>query len=180
MDNISSDPFHWENSRLNPARKQLWKVWIPALLWLGLIALESSDLLSSTNESRILYPLLTFLFGHIDPLKFMVWNHYLRKAGHVAGYFVLSWLLFRAWRATLPLGHASRWSLHWARISFFMSALVAGLDEWHQSYLPSRTGSLRDVLLDCSAALAAQLLLWGFLRSRAPAEQEIAAFNSRS
>ena len=84
---------------MNPARKQVWKAWIPALVWLGLIALESTDLLSTANESRILYPLLTFFFGPVDPVKFLVWNYYFRKVGHFVGYFGLSFLLFRAWRA---------------------------------------------------------------------------------
>ena len=49
--------------------------------------------------------------------------------------------------------------MQWARISFFMTALVACLDEWHQTYLPSRTGTCHDVLLDSTAALTAQQIL---------------------
>jgi VanZ family protein len=102
----------------------------------------------------------------MDPFRFLVWHFYIRKAGHFVGYFGLSLLLFRAWRATLPFASVSRWSMEWARIAFFMSALVACLDEWHQTYLPSRTGSLRDVLLDSIAALVAQVVLFLFLRTR--------------
>jgi VanZ family protein len=58
--------------------------------------------------------------------------------------------------------------MQWARISFFMTALVACLDEWHQSYLPSRTGNLHDALLDSTAALIAQVALFLILRRRAP------------
>ena len=47
-----------------------------------------------------------------------------------------------------------------------MTALVACLDEWHQSYLPSRTGNLHDVVLDSTAALVAQILLFIILRNR--------------
>jgi VanZ family protein len=46
------------------------------------------------------------------------------------------------------------------------TAIVASLDEWHQNYLPSRTGTAWDVLLDTCAAVAAQFLLflcyWSF------------------
>jgi len=45
-----------------------------------------------------------------------------------------------------------------------MTALVACLDEWHQSFLPSRTGNLHDVLLDSTAALIAQVVLFLILR----------------
>ena len=41
-----------------------------------------------------------------------------------------------------------------------MTALVACLDEWHQTYLPSRTGNLHDVLLDGSGALVAQIVIF--------------------
>jgi VanZ family protein len=46
--------------------------------------------------------------------------------------------------------------------------LVASLDEWHQSYLPNRTGSVWDVLLDCSGAIALQLVVYIYLRMRQP------------
>ena len=77
---------------------------------------------------------------------------------------VLSLLLFRAWRATLPIRRDPRWSIVWARVSFAMTALVASLDEWHQSFIPSRTGSVRDVLLDSAAALGALIGLFLWLR----------------
>jgi VanZ family protein len=147
---------------LTHAQKQALKAWIAAGLWLGLIVAESTDFASSANTGRILYPLLHFLLG-LDLVRFLVWHFYIRKMGHFIGYFMLSLLFFRAWRATLPFP-GLRWSIQWARIAFFMTALVACLDEWHQTYLPSRTGSLHDVLLDSWAAIVAQivifLLLW--------------------
>jgi VanZ family protein len=50
--------------------------------------------------------------------------------------------------------------------------MVASLDEWHQSYIPSRTGTYKDVLLDSSAALIAQIaiLVFFFLRTKSSAE----------
>jgi len=147
---------------LTPDQKQLLKTWIAALLWIALIAIESTDWLSAEHTSRILYPILHFLIG-LDLVRFQVWHHYIRKAGHFVGYFALSFLLFRAWRATLHLPWAPRWGLRWATIAFFMSVLVASLDEWHQTFIPSRTGALSDVLLDSSAALTAQVLIFLFL-----------------
>ena len=42
------------------------------------------------------------------------------------------------------------------------TAVVASLDEWHQSFIPSRTGAVRDVVLDTCAGIGAQvlILLW--------------------
>ena len=143
-------------------RKQLVKTWVAALLWIGLIAIESTDWLSAEHTSRILYPLLHFLIG-LDPAGFAVVHHYIRKCGHFVGYFTLSFFLFRAWRATLRLPWAPRWALRWAAVAFFMSALVASLDEWHQTFIPSRTGRISDVMLDSIAALTAQVLIFLYL-----------------
>jgi hypothetical protein len=163
---------------LNTARKEIYKTWIAAGLWLLLIAIESTDWLSASNTSRILYPLLHWLTG-VDPFTFMFWNFYIRKTGHVVGYFGLSLLLFRAWKATIPV-QAARWSIEWARIAFFMTALVACLDEWHQTFIPSRTGSLHDVVLDSTAAFAAQIVifLWFYFRHSKPSTPVIARGSS--
>lgn len=144
-------------------RHHVLKAWIAAILWLIVIAIESSALLSSHNTSRILYPLLHFLFG-VNHARFEHWHVYIRKGGHVFGYGLLSILLFRAWRETLPLVNNAKWALRWATIALFGTALVASLDEWHQSFIPSRTGTPWDVLLDTCAGFAAQILVFLWTR----------------
>jgi len=150
------------SSRLTSDHKQILKTWIAALLWMLLIAIESTDMFSAEHTSRFLYPLLHYLMG-MDLARFAVVHHYIRKLGHFVGYFTLSFFLFRAWRATLHLPWAPRWALRWAAIAFTMSAVVASLDEWHQSFIPSRTGVFSDVVLDSCAALTAQVLIFLFL-----------------
>jgi VanZ family protein len=142
-------------------RHQVLKAWIALILWLIVIAIESTTYLSSQNTSRFLYPLLHFIFG-IDYASFEPYHAVLRKLGHVFGYGLLSILLFRAWRETLPVPGSARWTFRWATIAVLGTALVASLDEWHQSYLPARTGAVHDVILDSCAGIAAQLalLLW--------------------
>jgi len=144
-------------------RAAIWKPWLAALLWLGLIAFESTNALSAAKTSRILYPLLHFLLG-LDPIRFLTWHFFLRKTGHVIGYAVMSLLFYRAWKVTISVSGYPRWSIVWASIAFTMTALVASLDEWHQTFLPSRTGTIHDVLLDSTAALVAQLLIYLWLR----------------
>ena len=148
---------------MNPHRRDILKAWIAAILWLIVIAIESTSYLSAHETSRILYPILHFLFG-ISYAQFEPWHHFLRKSGHVIGYALLSFFLFRAWRETLPSQEHRKWALHWSTIAVLGTAFVAGLDEWHQSFLPSRTGRWQDVVLDSSAGIAAQLLLFLFLR----------------
>jgi len=152
------------HARLNSDRHQLLKTWIAAVLWLIVICIESTAWLSAHNTGLLLYPLLHFLFG-VDPSGFETWHFLIRKSGHVFGYGLLSILLFRAWRETLPFDHV-RWSFRWATIAVLGTALVASLDEWHQSFIPSRTGRWQDVVLDTCAGIGAQFLvwLWIFLR----------------
>ena len=151
-------PQHWHNFRLSADRHRLLKTWIAAILWLIVIAIESTNLASSHNTSRILYPLLHFLLG-MDYAHFEHWHFFIRKGGHVFGYCLLCILLFRAWRETLPIMMGAKWTLRWAILAVLGTALVASLDEWHQSFLPSRTGTPWDVLLDTCAGIAVQILL---------------------
>ncbi len=67
------------------------------------------------------------------------------------GLIGLAWL--RAWWMTLPHSHF----LHDAALGLLGCAAMASLDEWHQTYIPSRTGSAWDVLLDCCGAIVMQL-----------------------
>lgn len=59
------------------------KAWIAAILWLIVIAIESTDWLSAHHTSRILYPMLHYLFGltleQFEPVHFFI-----RKGGHVS------------------------------------------------------------------------------------------------
>ena len=144
---------------MNSEQKDILKTWIAAALWLIVIAIESSSLGASTNTSRILYPLFRYLFG-MDLFHFEHIHVFIRKGGHVFGYGLLSILFFRAWRATLPTMSHAKWAVRWTGIAVLATAFVASLDEWHQSFNPLRTGTSKDVLLDTSAAIVAQFLVF--------------------
>jgi VanZ family protein len=149
------------------ARPNLFRAWWPAIVWIGLITFESTDYLSAQNTSSILYNLLTRIFGEFNYYEFMYWHHYMRKTGHVVGYAMLGLLLLRGFWMTF----ANR--PHWIRLlpvfAWLGTAFVATMDEWHQSYIPSRTGTPWDVLLDSAAGLAALALAYLALRRKAPA-----------
>jgi VanZ family protein len=149
---------------LTSSTKRILKVWLPTVIWLAVIVTESSNLGSSEHTGQILYPIFHYLFG-MGLERFSVLHAVLRKTGHFVGYFTLSILLFRSWRGTFPR-LSTRWCLQWATLAFVCTALVAALDEFHQSFIPSRTGMFRDVLLDSSAALVAQIVLFVILRRR--------------
>jgi len=156
---------NWTASRPN-----LVRAWWPAAVWVGLIALESTDTFSSEHTGSVLYSLLTHLFGHIDYDKFVVFHHYLRKTGHVVGYGMLGLLLLRGWRATFGRAQALLWRT--SLLSWLGTAFVASMDELHQSYIPSRTGTWRDAVLDSVAGLAFLLVAYFWLRRMPEVEPE--------
>jgi VanZ family protein len=154
---------------LPTSRPNLLRAWWPAIVWIGLITFESTDFFSAQNTGSLLYSLLTRLFGEINFHDFLIFHHYLRKTGHILGYGMLSLLLLRGWRATLGYAHA--WLLRTALLAWVGTALVASMDEWHQSFIPSRTGNPGDVLLDSAASLVFLLIAYVRLRRSVLAEQ---------
>jgi len=145
---------------LPSARPNLARAWWPAIVWIGLITFESTDYLSSQNTGSILYNLLTRLFGEINLYEFLYWHHYVRKVGHVVGYAMLGLLLLRGlWMTFADRPERIRLLPVFAWLG---TAFVATMDEWHQSYIPSRTGTPWDVLLDSGAGLSV-LILWYLL-----------------
>ena len=55
-----------------------------------------------------------------------------------------------------------------AALALLGTAMVASCDEWHQTFLPNRTGSAWDVLLDCSGAITLQLVVYISMRILRP------------
>ena len=137
------------------------------LVWLGILALESSDLGASERTGHILHWLWTKLLGVPNEDTFEFVHHLLRKTGHFTGYAILSWLIFRAlragWRNRHEIAVKSReyyWQLHWALLGIAGTLLAGSLDEFHQSFNPDRTSRWQDVVIDTSGALVLQALLF--------------------
>jgi VanZ family protein len=154
---------------------------------LCVIALESTDLFSSSHTGSLLSEILRHF--HVSEANLPFVNHAIRKIGHCVGYGFLSFLIFRAFRGTYRFfaqGYegwissritpgqginifASLWQPYWAGLALFFTFLVAACDEVHQMGIPSRTGSWWDVALDTSAAFVVQILI--YLTDRAKADR---------
>jgi VanZ family protein len=145
-------------------RPNLLRAWWPAFVWVCLIAFESTDFFSSEHTGSMLYSLWAQLFGRVDLHSFVMFHHYLRKTGHVVGYGMLSLLLLRGWRATF--GRVPTLLLRATLLAWLGTLSVAALDEWHQSFIPSRTGTVRDVGLDSVAGVAFLVVAYLWLRRR--------------
>ena len=130
--------------------------WLPPLLWSAAILLASGAQFSASNSGHWLRELTTRLLGHqLSPALSQSLNHLLRKLGHLTAYGILSLLWFRALRGGRPVP----WMLRWAAGAIVLAVLIASADEWQQSFVPSRTGAIADVVLDAGGAFLAQTLL---------------------
>jgi VanZ family protein len=135
--------------------------WLPAALSVLMIILESTATMSAANTSHFLYPLWVRLFGPLSTEKWELIHHYIRKTGHFMGYGVVSLTFFYSWRQTLHHMAVRHWTL-WRRASVLAvvcTLVIASLDEYHQSFLPSRTSSVFDVGIDLCGAIVFQSLL---------------------
>ena len=137
--------------------------WLPVVIGCLCILAESTRTFGSEYTSGPLRWLWVHLFGFVSNANWENIHHYIRKCGHFTGYGLIGVACLRAWRMTLYNSHF----LEDAFLATIGTALVASLDEYHQSFLPNRTGSPYDVLIDCSGALTLQLLVflyWRFWR----------------
>ncbi len=161
---------------LQPSFHNYTRNWWPALVWLGIIRLESTDTASFDNTLGWLHTVLVFLFPHISGALVWQLNEVLRKTGHFLGYGVLSVLVFFALRYTnrdqlSPLLQRrwgtclhDLWRMEWVLLGVSVTVITAALDEIHQTFIPSRSGRWQDVVLDTCGAVVLQVMVYFFSR----------------
>ena len=124
--------------------RTLVKYWLPVLLWMVLIFIGSTDLMSAEHTSRFIGPFLRWFAPDITDATIASIQLFVRKCAHLAEYAILSALLLRALRQHLLAARS---------VAFVFAALYAVLDEFHQSFILSRTGSPWDVVIDIIGAI---------------------------
>jgi VanZ family protein len=134
--------------------------WLPVAIGIAIIMLESTELFGSDHTSHPLRQLFEAIFGPVSDARWELVHHLIRKSGHFIGYGLLALAWLRAWWMTLP--HSV--FLQDAMLALLGTATTASADEYHQSFLPNRTSSIWDVLLDCCGAIAMQLIVYVFMR----------------
>ncbi|HVF43622.1 MAG TPA: VanZ family protein [Pyrinomonadaceae bacterium] len=142
---------------------RLWR-YGPVLAWAAFVLFASSANFSASNTSRIIRPLLLWLSPGIAEASIQQVHFFVRKTAHFTEYAILALFAARALR-TSGVAALRR---SWLPASFAFVAFVALVDEYHQSLLPSRTGTIYDSLLDMTggAAALACLALWLAVRRR--------------
>jgi VanZ family protein len=140
---------------------------MPVIAWMLLIFAGSTDALSAEQTSRFLVPFLRWLDPDISFAALAAIQLVMRKMGHLTEYAILAALLWRALRdSALKLWEP-------AAIALFIAGSYAALDEFHQSFVPSRTASMVDVMIDCCGALAAVAICWLFSRAKSSRAQGV-------
>jgi VanZ family protein len=126
--------------------------WLPPILW-GLAVVSLSGNVGSATNTRNLLQWLLSGFVTLEPAQINLINFSFRKTGHVLAYGFLYFLWFRAFRTHQGYGpgRSCLWSLGFC-------LLFSSLDEGRQWLFPTRSASLRDVLLDMSGASLAALI----------------------
>lgn len=126
-------------------------LWLPPLLWTGLIAFFSSSAISGEATGTLLRAILPWT----APSTIEALNWIMRKGAHVLEYAILTVFWDRAFR------QGTSWRAPWIVWGVLLLSLAtACLDELHQASVRDRTGSALDVLLDGAASGVTQ---WGLV-----------------
>ncbi len=118
------------------------------------ISFASSASFSASNTSPVLGHLLQWLFPNASEQTLLFLHFVVRKLAHFVEYAILGLLAARAFRNSPSLGVSDRWFL----ISAALVIAYALVDEYHQSFVPSRTGSISDSFVDMAGGLSALLV----------------------
>ena len=137
------------------------RYWMPAIVWMAIIFLGSTDMLSAEHTSRFLVPFLRWFDPQISLAALNAIQLGIRKLGHLTEYAILAMLLWRALRGGI------RWQMKMSilfLVAALGSAIFAASDEFHQSFVPSRTASPNDVMIDICGTLVGLSICWVFAR----------------
>ncbi|MCR3955037.1 MAG: VanZ family protein [Gudongella sp.] len=125
--------------------------WLLVLIWMGLIFFLSSQQAADSNQlstgiTEFIIDRLSGIFPEISPQ--VQWlNHIVRKNAHFIAYLILGILLVNAFY----LNGRSGWNAF--ILALLISSIYAISDELHQTFVPGRSGELRDVMIDTAGAL---------------------------
>jgi len=126
--------------------------------------------MSAAHTSRFVEPLIRNLLPGVSYETIYAVHVAVRKCGHLAEYALLGLLAFRAVRSGRPEPFRSRW----AGAAFAIAAVYALVDEYHQTFVSSRTGNLGDAAIDVVGAGAALVVLaWARRRANSAGRRDV-------
>jgi VanZ family protein len=135
----------------------------PLLLWMLFISVASTSEFSAANTSRLVRPILLWLFPNISEARLAAIHFLTRKVAHFTEYAVFAYLARRAFITSANM-FIQR---YWFQVGLLLVVIYALVDEYHQSFVPSRTASIFDSTIDVAGGITV-LLLFKLYRKRAP------------
>ena len=140
------------------------KYYLPVILWMAFIFWMSTGTLSAENTFSYVEMLLRFFNPKISARDMNLIHAIVRKSAHLIEYFIMGILFFRAYRGS----SVERWNWKWPLYALLSLVLWAVGDEFHQSFVATRTASVKDVLIDTAGGVLAQftMMLKNGLRER--------------
>lgn len=119
--------------------------WMIVIFMLSAQKSTDSDSLSS-GITRFVLNIINGLLPRIQ-IEFSAFSHFVRKSAHFIAYLILGILSLHA------LDEEKNPTIAWFIKALLVCVLYAMSDEFHQLYVPGRSGELRDVLLDSTGSL---------------------------
>ena len=140
------------------------KYWLPVIFWMCFIFWMSTEAFSSQNTFSLVETVLRFLFLKISLQEVGLIHTFIRKSGHVIEYIILGLLLLRAFRGSSIVS----WNWRWSFFAVILVVFWAASDEFHQSFVPTRTASAADVAIDTAGGVLGQFVsvLWHRYRKK--------------
>ncbi|MDE7326481.1 MAG: VanZ family protein, partial [Lachnospiraceae bacterium] len=132
---------------------------LPMLLFMGVIfSFSAKTAVESSQSSNVIVDVLMdeHLIGGVakDPEKMReVLSFLVRKSAHMAEFAVLA-MLASFWLSSFLMPYRRRCVL-----AVLISACYAASDEFHQLFVPGRSGELRDVMVDTAGAVLGIIFL---------------------
>jgi VanZ family protein len=139
----------------NTGFRNLLSRYLPLIAWMAFISFASTGNFSAGNTSRIIGPLVLWLFPDTTPETMVAIHGVTRKIAHLAEYALLGILAARAFRGSPREVLSKRWFV----VSLALVVVYALVDEYHQSFVPSRTGTIYDSLIDIVGGFAALIVV---------------------
>lgn len=135
--------------------------WLPVVLAIGCIAVESQPIFGADHTSGPLQRLVEWFTGPLTQPQWWRLHLIIRKTGHFTGYGLVSLTWFRAvWMTYRTERSRSARKVTAHLLAMLGTLAVASADEFHQTFLPNRTGTPWDVLIDCTGALLVQIVIF--------------------
>lgn len=150
--------------RVTSMLRKLWNnrilFLILSIVWMILIFCYSARTAEESTEDSYR---IGRMIGHVIHRDFEEWpqeeqlafaesvDHGVRKTAHGLEYAILAFLIGGA----VP---GSRWSRHYVLLCMLLSVGYACTDEFHQLFVPGRSGQLTDVGIDAIGSAAGMLL----------------------